>query len=64
MYLFVTCDLNGRRKLLNRNFVTIKQIVRTVLPNIQNVVTDKGKHTAAGEQHELTMHIEVFDAQV
>jgi hypothetical protein len=34
------------------------------LPNMQRFVTDAGKHTVCGEQHELTTHIEVFDAQV
>ena len=27
-------------------------------------VQDNGKHTGCGEQHELTMHTEVFDAHV
>ena len=27
-------------------------------------VENNGKHTACGEQHELTMHTDVFDAQV
>jgi hypothetical protein len=34
------------------------------LPNMQKFVNCSGKHTACGEQHELTMHTEVFDAQV
>ncbi len=34
------------------------------LPNMQTFVANNGKHTACGEQHELTTHIEVFDAQV
>ena len=31
---------------------------------MQKFVHDNGKHTACGEQHELTMHTEVFDTQV
>jgi len=31
---------------------------------MQKSVTNKGKHTACGEQHELTMHTDVFDVQV
>jgi len=31
---------------------------------MQKYVQDNGKHTAGVEQHELTMHTEVFDAQV
>jgi hypothetical protein len=34
------------------------------LPNVQKFVDDTGKHTACGEQQELTMQTEVFDAQV
>jgi hypothetical protein len=34
------------------------------LPDMQKLVHDIGKHIACGEQHELTMHTEVFDAQV
>ncbi len=34
------------------------------LPNMQTSVNKNGKHTACGEQHELTMHTEVFDGQV
>jgi hypothetical protein len=36
-----------------------------VLPsNGQKVVNGNGKHTAFDEQHELTTHTEVFDAQM
>jgi hypothetical protein len=35
-----------------------------VLPVGQKFVHETGKHTACGEQHELTVHIKVFDAQV
>ena len=35
-----------------------------ILPETQRFVIDNGKHTVCGEQHELTMHTEVFDAQV
>ncbi len=31
------------------------------LPNVQKLVTDGGRHTARGEQHELMTHIELFD---
>ena len=31
---------------------------------MQRSVNNSGKHTACGEQHELTMHTDVFDAQV
>jgi hypothetical protein len=31
---------------------------------MQTFVNDNGKHTSRGEQHELTMHTEVFDAQI
>lgn len=31
---------------------------------MQKFVNDNGRHIACGEQHELTMHMEVFDAQV
>jgi hypothetical protein len=31
---------------------------------MQKFVHDKGKHTAGDEQHELTTHVEVIDAQV
>jgi hypothetical protein len=31
---------------------------------MQKSVTNNGKHTACGEQHELTMHTDVFDVQV
>jgi hypothetical protein len=31
---------------------------------VQKGVDKNGKHTACGEQHELTIHTEVFDAQV
>jgi hypothetical protein len=31
---------------------------------MQNFVHDNCKHTACSEQHELTMHTEVFDVQV
>jgi hypothetical protein len=34
-----------------------------LLPEMQRFVNNKGKHTADGEQHELMMHIEVFDSQ-
>ncbi len=34
------------------------------VPLSQKVVEKTGKHTACGEQHELTMQTEVFDAQV
>lgn len=37
---------------------------KVALPNIQKFVDNNGKHTACGEQYELTMHTEVFDAQV
>jgi len=30
---------------------------------MQKFVTDNGKHTSCVEQHELTMHTDVFDAQ-
>ena len=30
---------------------------------VQNVVKNKGKHTARGEQHELIIHTDVLDAQ-
>ncbi len=30
---------------------------------MQKFVNDNGKHTACGEQHELTMQIELFNAQ-
>ena len=33
------------------------------LPDIEKVVHENGKHTACGEQHELTTHTEVFDTQ-
>ncbi len=35
-----------------------------LLPKIQKFVDDIGRHTACCEQHELTMHTEVFDAHV
>jgi len=31
---------------------------------VHKFVNNNGKHTACGEQHELTMHTEVFDVQV
>ena len=31
---------------------------------MQKFVADSGKHTGCGEQQELTMHTEVFDAQI
>ncbi len=31
---------------------------------MQKFVDKSGRHTARGEQHELTTHTEVFDAQV
>ena len=31
---------------------------------MQIFVRDKGKHFGCDEQHELTIHIEAFDAQV
>ncbi len=31
---------------------------------MQKFVQDNGKQIVCGEQHELTMHIDVFDAQV
>jgi hypothetical protein len=31
---------------------------------MQKSVINNGKHTACGEQHELTMHTDVFDVQV
>ncbi len=31
---------------------------------MQKLVEDNGKHIGCDEQHELTMHTEVFDAQV
>ncbi len=31
---------------------------------MQKSIHNIGKHTACGEQHELTMHTEVFDVQV
>jgi hypothetical protein len=31
---------------------------------LQKFVDKTGKHTACGEQHELTIQTEVFDAQV
>ena len=34
------------------------------LPRVQNFVVNTGKHTADGEQHELTIHTESFDAQL
>jgi hypothetical protein len=34
------------------------------LPDIQRFVNNSGKHTPCGEQHELTTHTEVLDAQV
>ncbi len=34
------------------------------VPGVQKIVDKNGKHTACGEQHELTIHTEVFDAQV
>ena len=34
-----------------------------LLPDMQRFANMKGKHTAAGEQQELMMHIEVFDSQ-
>ena len=34
-----------------------------LLPDMQKFANNKGKHTAAGEQQELTMHIELFDSQ-
>jgi hypothetical protein len=30
---------------------------------MQKSVANNGKHTACGEQHELTTHTDVFDAQ-
>jgi hypothetical protein len=30
---------------------------------MQKLVNSNGKHTACGEQHELTTHTEVFDVQ-
>jgi hypothetical protein len=30
---------------------------------MQKFINNNGRHTACGEQHELTMHTEVFDAQ-
>jgi hypothetical protein len=30
---------------------------------VQKFVNNNGKHTACGEQHELTTHTEVLDAQ-
>ena len=32
--------------------------------DVQNLVNNNGIHTACDEQHELTMHTDVFDAQV
>jgi hypothetical protein len=34
-----------------------------LLPDVQTFVHNNGTHTFCGEQHELTMHTEVFDAQ-
>ena len=34
------------------------------LPILQKLINDEGKHTARGEQQELTMHTEVFDEQL
>jgi hypothetical protein len=34
------------------------------LPATQKFVNNNGKHTACGEQHVLTTHTEVLDAQV
>ncbi len=34
------------------------------VPPSQKVVDKNGKHTACGEQHELTIQTEVLDAQV
>lgn len=31
---------------------------------MQKFVSDNGRYTACGEQHELTAHTDVFDAQV
>ena len=35
-----------------------------LLPPVQKFVTDNGRHTACGEQHELVMHTEVVNAHV
>ena len=32
-----------------------------LLPSWQRFVNNNGKHTACGEQHELTTHTELFD---
>jgi hypothetical protein len=34
------------------------------LPKMQKSVTSSGKHIGCDKQHELTMHTDVFDAQV
>jgi hypothetical protein len=34
------------------------------LPKMQRFVNANGKHIGCGEQHELEIHTEVFDAQV
>jgi hypothetical protein len=34
------------------------------LPDLQKLVNNSGKHTACGEQHELTMHTDVIEAQL
>lgn len=34
------------------------------LPDVQKFITNIGKQTAFGEQHELTMHTDVLDVQV
>jgi hypothetical protein len=33
------------------------------LPDVQKFVSNNGKHTTSDEQHELTTHTEVSDAQ-
>ncbi len=34
------------------------------LPNMQRSVSDNGKHTACGEQHESIMHTDISDVHV
>lgn len=45
-------------------WVFINQNEQKSVPDWQKSVAFNGKHFACGEQHELTMHTEVFDEQV
>ena len=47
-----------------RPFFFAKFVLDLTLPDQQKFVNGDGTHTAAGEQHELITHKEVFDVQV